>query len=164
MDIKIIRSGRRVRTVTARQVGATIEVLAPAHLSDAELEPIIAQLRERLERRQERQALDDDDLEALARELNTTYFDGRLTWASLRWSADQQRRFGSCTPANGTIRISTRLATMPRFVLEYVVMHELTHLLEANHGPRFWQLVARYPRSERARGYLMAIGLEDLEA
>jgi predicted metal-dependent hydrolase len=48
-------------------------------------------------------------------------------------------------------------------VLEYVVMHELAHLLEANHGPRFWQLVARYPRTERARGYLMAAGLEELE-
>ena len=42
-------------------------------------------------------------------------------------------------------------------------MHELAHLIEANHGPRFWKVVNRYPRTERARGYLMAIGLEDLD-
>ena len=51
---------------------------------------------------------------------------------------------------------------MPRFVLEYLVMHELSHLAEPGHGPAFWALVNRYPRTERARGYLMAVGL-DLE-
>ncbi|MFV9504629.1 MAG: M48 family metallopeptidase [Oscillochloridaceae bacterium umkhey_bin13] len=163
MDIKIIRSERRARTVTVRQVGSTIEVLAPAHLSDSELEPIVARLIARLERRNERQALDDADLVRIATSLNQRHFGGKLSWTSLQWSTEQQRRFGSCTPANRSIRISTRLAQMPRFVLEYVIMHELAHLVEANHGPRFWQLVARYPLSERARGYLMAIGLEDLD-
>ncbi len=163
MEIKIIRSDRRARTVSARQVGETIEILAPAHLSDAELAPIITRLTERMQRRQQRHELDDADLQALADQLNQRYFDGKLRWQAISWSTRQQHRFGSCTPANGTIRISTRLATMPPFVLTYVVLHELAHLLEANHGPRFWQLVARYPLSERARGYLMAVGLEDLD-
>ena len=73
---------------------------------------------------------------------------------------NQQKRYGSCTPATATIRISTRVAQMPLWVLDYVLVHELAHLLEANHSPRFWELVARYPLSERARGYLIAIGLE----
>jgi predicted metal-dependent hydrolase len=99
----------------------------------------------------------------MAQRLNGQYFDGRLRWSSIAWSAQQEKRYGSCTPADRTIRISYRLASMPRFVQEYVVMHELAHLLEANHGPRFWRLVNRYPRTERARGYLMAVGLEELD-
>ncbi|NTU82582.1 MAG: M48 family metallopeptidase, partial [Chloroflexales bacterium] len=153
MKIKITRSDRRARTVSAKVVGDTIEISAPAHLSDAELQPIIEKLTARLERRKQRRELDDDDLQRLAEGLNRQHFSGSLRWASISWSAQQNKRYGSCTPAEGTIRISHRLAAMPRFVLEYVVMHELAHLLEANHGPRFWRLVGRYPKAERARGY-----------
>lgn len=162
--VKINRSDRRARTVSARLVGDTIEIAAPAHLSDAELEPIIAKLTARLERRQQRRQLDDGDLAAIARQLNKQYFGGKLSWNSLTWSAQQAKRYGSCTPADRSIRISHRLAAMPPFVLEYVVMHELAHLVEANHGPRFWQLVNRYPKTERARGYLMALGMEEVES
>jgi predicted metal-dependent hydrolase len=161
VNVKIVRSDRRAKTVSARRVGDTIEISAPAHMSDAELQPIIERLAARLERRDQRRELDDADLAQIAQRLNQQYFDGRLRWNSLAWSARQQKRYGSCTPAEKTIRISTRLASMPRFVLEYVVMHELAHLVEANHGPRFWKLVNRYPRTERARGYLMAVGLEE---
>lgn len=78
----------------------------------------------------------------------------------MRYVKNQNSRFGSCTPADGTIRLSDRLATMPTWVRDYVLVHELAHLLEANHGPNFWKLVNRYPLTERARGYLMAVGLE----
>lgn len=163
MEIKIIRSDRRRKTVSARPVGDVLEVYAPAEISDAELEPIIARLQQRVQRRQTRRELNDSDLAQIAIQLNRQYFDGKLRWQQLTWVTNQEHRYGSCTPANQTIRISHRLAAMPRFVLEYVVMHELAHLVEANHGPRFWKLVNRYPRTERARGYLMAVGMEDLE-
>ncbi|NPA31953.1 MAG: M48 family metallopeptidase, partial [Chloroflexi bacterium] len=107
--------------------------------------------------------LSDADLEKRARALNRRYFDGRLRWQSIRWSTRQNKRFGSCTPARGTIRISHRLQRVPRWVLDYVLMHELAHLVEPNHSPRFWALVNRYPLAERARGYLMALGLEEPE-
>ena len=66
-------------------------------------------------------------------------------------------RWGSCTPATRTIRLSTRLAAFPDWVIDYVIVHELAHLVVHGHGPDFWDLVNRYPRTERARGYLIAM-------
>jgi predicted metal-dependent hydrolase len=138
-------------------------VQAPAQISDAELQPIIDKLRRRWEKRQTKETLDDQTLQRRAQELNRQYFGGKLKWESIRWVTNQNTRMGSCTPANSSIRISHRLATMPTFVRDYVIVHELAHLLEANHGPKFWRLVNRYPRTERARGYLMAVGWEEIE-
>ncbi len=163
MDIKMIRSDKRIRSLSAQVVDGEIIVRAPAHLSDAELAPLVARLVARIERRAARATLDDDALEARARELNRQYFGGKLRWQSVRWVTNQERRHGSCTPADGTIRISHRVVKMPRFVQDYVLVHELAHLLEPNHSPRFWRAVNRYPRTERARGYLMAVGLEEVE-
>ena len=163
MEIKINRSRKRVKTVSAREVNGVLEVSAPAHLSDAELQPIIDKLHTRIQKREKRKTLADRDLEQIAARLNREYFKGELSWDSISWSTRQDKRYGSCTPADKSIRLSHRLAAMPRFVLEYVVMHELAHLIEGNHGPRFWRLVNRYPRTERARGYLMAAGLEEME-
>jgi hypothetical protein len=55
------------------------------------------------------------------------------------------------------------LASEPGWVLDYVIVHELAHLDVPRHGPAFWSIVNRYPRAERARGFLMARGLEPLE-
>ncbi|MER2599117.1 MAG: M48 family metallopeptidase [Caldilineales bacterium] len=162
-EIRIERSHRRVKTVSARLEGDVVVVHAPAHMSEAELKPIIEKLAARLQRRSERHQLDDAALERRAQRLNREYFGGKLRWQSIRWVSNQNKRNGSCTPSQGTIRISHRLGTMPAFVLDYVLVHELAHLLEANHGPAFWQLVNQYPRTERARGYLMAAGLEAVE-
>ncbi|HRX02913.1 MAG: M48 family metallopeptidase [Anaerolineae bacterium] len=163
METRIVRSRKRAKTVSAREVDGVFEVRAPAHMSDSELEPVVQKLMERWQRRRDKQALSDADLERRARELNRQYFNGKLRWQSVRWVDNQNTRFGSCTPGQGTIRISHRLATMPGFVLDYVLVHELAHLLEANHGASFWRLVNQYPRTERARGYLMAAGLEIVE-
>ena len=99
-----------------------------------------------------------------AQALNRAYFDGQLRWKSIAWVTNQNKsRFASCTPSEGTIRISHRIADMPTFVRDYLIVHELAHLVEENHGPKFWQLVNRYPKAERARGYLMAVGLEAVD-
>lgn len=162
MEIRIIRSKRRRKTIQAREVDGVLEILAPSAMSDEELAPHIETLRARLERRKQKASLDDAALEHRAQELNRRYFGGKLRWTSIRWVSNQNKRFGSCTPAQGTIRLSHRLAAMPRFVQDYVIVHELAHLLEANHGKRFWALANRYPKTERARGYLMAVGLEEI--
>ncbi len=163
MKIKVIRSARRRKTISARMEGDVMVVRAPQHMPEKELNAAIENLKARLQRRQQARELSDADLEARARELNRRYFGGKLRWRSIRWVTNQQKRYGSCTPGQGSIRISHRVGQMPRFVQDYVLMHELAHLVEANHGPRFWTLVNRYPRTERARGYLMATGLEPME-
>ncbi len=76
---------------------------------------------------------------------------------SVRWVTNQGSRWGSCTPVDGTIRLSDRLATMPGWVVDYVLVHELAHLIEIGHGPRFYRLVDAYPKAERARGYLLGV-------
>jgi predicted metal-dependent hydrolase len=53
---------------------------------------------------------------------------------------DQRTRWGSCSP-RGTLTFNWRLVLAPPAVLDYVVVHELCHLREANHGPGFWRLL-----------------------
>ena len=159
--VEVIRSNKRRKTVSAELKGGVLVVRAPGGMSDEELQPIIDKLRGRLEKRLKPIPQTDDELEKRAQELNKRYFNGRLRWQSIRYVTNQTKRYGSCTPANGTIRLSDRLATLPKWVRDYVIVHELAHLVEANHGKQFWKLVNRYPLTERARGYLMAIGLEE---
>ena len=70
------------------------------------------------------------------------------------WVSNQNTRWGSCTPDQGTIRLSDRLQAMPGWVVDHVLLHELAHLAEHDHSPRFWALLAGCPRTEEARGYL----------
>jgi len=158
MQIQIVRSTKRLRTVSAKEEGGILIIKAPAHMSEMDLQPIIEKLRLRLHNRRLKQSLSDQGLQQRALELNQQYFAGRLQWNSVRWVTNQHRAWGSCTPSTGEIRLSHRLQSVPTFVLDYVLIHELAHLLEPNHSPRFWALVNRYPKTERARGYLMAYG------
>lgn len=161
--VRIIRSSQRRKTVGARVEDGVLIIRAPATIKDEELAPIIEKLRKRMARRSRVVPQTDEALEKRARELNRKYFDGRLKWVSVRYVTNQNSRFGSCTPDDGTIRLSDRLADMPAWVRDYVLVHELAHLIEANHGPNFWKLVHHYPLTERARGYLMAVGLEAVD-
>lgn len=161
--VEVVRSGRRRKTVSAELKNGVLVVRAPAAMSDVELAPVIEKLQARLEKQVKRASVSDVDLEQRARMLNGKYFNGRLRWQSIRFVTNQNKRFGSCTPSRGTIRLSDRLAKMPQWVLDYVLVHEMAHLEEANHGKRFWKLVNAYPLTERARGYLMAVGLEALD-
>ena len=164
LDIQIIRSKRRIKTVSAQLINwYTLQVRAPARLSDRELEPIIDELaRKVLARRHKmRDFATDQALDERARYWNARLFKGELKWRSIRFVGNQNTRFGSCSPQRGTIRISNRLIDVPQFVLDYVLVHELAHLLEANHSKAFWAIVYQYPLVERAQGSLMAMHFED---
>ncbi|MGY1735093.1 M48 metallopeptidase family protein [Geodermatophilus sp. SYSU D00684] len=158
--VEVRRSARRRRTVTAyRESGRTI-VLIPAAFTPAEERRWVAQMVAKLQTREERRRRSlggDDELMSRARALSAEHLDGVPQPTSVRWVDNQQRRWGSCTPADGSIRLSSRLRSMPEYVVDYVLVHELAHLLEASHDARFWALVARYPRAERARGFLEGI-------
>ncbi len=110
-----------------------------------------------------RELNDDDALLVRAQALNRHYFGGRLQIADIRYVTNQHQRFGSCTPTQRTIRIADRVAKLPPWVRDAVIVHELAHLAEPNHSDRFWKLANAYPLMERARGYLMALGLDDDE-
>ena len=160
--VEIVRSARRRRTISARIEGDRLILQVPAGLSPSEEQAWAEKLGSRiLATRRRRELNQDGDLAARARELNERFFEGRLQFADVRYVTNQQHRFGSCTPSQGTIRISDRVAKLPPWVRDAVLVHELAHLAEANHSRRFWKLANRYPLMERARGYLMAIGLDD---
>jgi beta-lactamase regulating signal transducer with metallopeptidase domain len=124
-------------------------------MSPAEREMWIDRMRRRIQRQVKRARPTELDLERRARLINRRYFGGRLSWNSIAY-APQQRLWGSCTFTAGVIRISDRGERLPGWVLDYILVHELAHLVHADHSPAFWELVARYPLTERARGYLMA--------
>lgn len=125
-------------------------------MPEAERRRWAERMRQRIERQINRSRPSDAALQRRARDLSRRYFGGRLTWNSVAY-ADQQYRWGSCTFTAGVIRISNRAASLPPWVLDYILVHELAHLERAEHGPAFWELVNQYPLAERARGYLMAL-------
>jgi predicted metal-dependent hydrolase len=153
-EVEIRRSPRRRRTVTAYREGGRIVVCLPARFSPAEEQRWVATMLRRLEAQERRRRPSDEKLLDRARQLSKRYLEGRAEPSSVRWSPIQRSRWGSCTPSDGSIRLSERLQGVPSWVVDYVLIHELAHLLIGDHGDGFWELVARYPRAERARGFL----------
>lgn len=162
MKVEVVRSPRRRKTITAEQRDGRLVVRLPAGLTRAEERSWVEVMVDRMERRRRLERLNAGrDLHRRADRLNHRHFGGRLRWRSIRYVSNQRDRYGSCTPQEGAIRISHLVADMPPWVRDYVLMHELAHLLIPDHSPRYWQLVQRYPLAERARGYLIAKGWEE---
>jgi predicted metal-dependent hydrolase len=162
--VEVRRSARRRRTVSAYRDGDKIIVLMPARTSKAEEQRLIAEMVERVTRREARLAktgprASDTALLTRARELSNAYLDGRAQPASIRWVHNMDHRWGSCTTVESTIRLSHRLQSMPSWVIDYVLIHELSHLLEPGHDEAFWSWANRYPRTERARGFLEGVAV-----
>lgn len=153
-EVEVRRSRRRRRTVSAYREGERIVVLIPASMSKSEESRWVTDMVARLRRQEGRRRRSDEDLLVRAHQLNDLYFGGLAAPASVRWVSNQKQRWGSCTPGDRSIRLSDRLHAVPDWVVDYVLVHELAHLLEPGHSPEFWGWVERYPKSERARGFL----------
>ena len=152
-EIEVRRSSRRKKTAQAyREAGKTI-VLIPAHFSEKQERECVLEFIAKLDRSEKRRSL-KSDLNKRSHELNQLYFGGQATPSEVSWVSNQNIRWGSCTHQDRTIRISDRMIAMPSWVIDYVLVHELAHLIEPNHSKKFHELVAKYPHVEKAQGYL----------
>ncbi len=151
IPVEIVRSRRRTRSVTAEVVGDVLKITVPSWMSAAEAERFAVDMTERHRRRAHSDTI---DLAARAATLARRYRLPRPE--SITWTANMARRWASCTVAERSIRVSDTVAAFPPWVLDYVIMHELAHLEIPDHSASFWALVNRYPKTERARGYLAA--------
>jgi len=154
--VRIVATRRRRRTVSARLRSGVLELLVPAWMPVAEREHWAEAMRRRIERRMLRSLPSDERLERRAQVLNRRHFGGRLRWTSIAF-AEMASRWGSCSFSDGSIRVAARAAGLPEWVLDYLLVHELAHLEHSDHGPAFHELESRYPLTERAKGYLMAL-------
>lgn len=159
MRIEVRRSSRRKRTIAARREGDRTILMVPAHLTQTEIDKAARELVAKLDAREEarRGTLDDSGLFDRAMSLSRRHLDGIAVPRSVRWVTNQNTRWGSCTPANGAIRLSHRLQSMPQFVIDYVLVHELAHLIEPGHGAAFRLWERRYPHHEKAAGFLEGV-------
>lgn len=146
-----------------RQDGVTV-VLIPARMSRSEERRWVDVMVRRLDGQDSRRRPSDAALLARAEALSRQFFGGRARPSSVRWVTNQGARWGSCTPVEGSVRLSHRLRGMPSWVVDYVLVHELAHLLVRDHSTEFWNLVRAYPRAERARGYLEGVAAQGRDA
>ncbi len=160
VNIVLERSARLSKSVRWSVKNDELLLRVPAKMSTAQIEQLLERIKEKVFTQPKSTRPSDSDLDTLARMLNARHFESALQWRSIRWVDTMERRLGSCTvggATDGDIRISTRLQAWPSYVLEYVVAHEICHRKYADHSPDFWNYLARYPLTERARGFIEGI-------
>ena len=128
----------------------------------ANLPGLLDSIKTQLGKRQKRaKRRTDADLQARAKFINNTYFDGQIQWEAIRWVPPMKTRLGSCTtggPTDGHIRISEEIKSWPQWVVDYVIAHEMAHRLHPDHSPAFWEtLHSAYPKTEQARGFVKGL-------
>ena len=162
-DVKIIRSTKRKKTIQARMVNGKLWIYLPDNMAKAEEQKWIEQMSKKFDKRKQKQKLNGrETLQKRAQQLNKQYFNGDLDF-NIKYVTNQTSKFGSCTPQTKMIRVSDRIATMPQWVKDYVIIHELAHLIHPNHSKKFWEKVYQFKYTERAKGYLIAVGMESDE-
>ena len=158
--------------VSARREGDTVIVFIPGWMSESEETRWVDEMVRRLERSEARRRsparTGDDALRRRSVELARRYLEGRAEPTTVRWVPTMSTRWASCTPADGTIRVSAQpsdpsgVATMfDSFASSageafhgFGGRHNTLDQLEPGHDKAFWAWVRRYPRTERAMGYL----------
>ncbi len=153
-EFRVIRSSRRKRSMTAYRSNGIIEIHIPNRVSRKDEVVLIPEMIAMVLEREAKVRKGDGDLAKMANSLLAEHlpeFSERP--ASINWRS-MRERWGSCTTADRTIRISDRLNTAPDYVIAYVLFHELIHLRIPDHGTTFYELLARAPEKERAEAFL----------
>ncbi len=161
-SVRVIRSPRRKKTVEAKLRGRELFVYIPASATKGEEEQWVKLFVRKFEKKLG-MGRDDRYLRRKFEAFNRHYFDGRLEVEKIEFSKRMTSRFGGCNPKRRTIRLSERLKHMPEWVLDYVLIHEMAHLLYPNHSKAFWKKVYEYKYAERARGFLICKSMEEDE-
>ena len=147
--VRVLRSRRRKRSVSARLVEGVLELTVPSWLSDGEANEFVDRMQARFARKRTHAS---SDLMKRAKGLAKRYdLPGP---SSVRWVANQNARWGSCSIDDGSVRLSDRMIDMPDWVVDAVLVHELAHLVHADHGAAFKTLEARYERQVEASAFL----------
>jgi predicted metal-dependent hydrolase len=160
-QITVIRSTRRKKTIQTKYANGHLWVYLPAGMNPKDEEKWITKMIQRSESWEQKKSAKHGDiwLQHRAQYLNKKYFNESLEF-SIWFVTNQNSRYGSCTTLDKTIRISHRVQSMPLWVQDYIILHELTHLLYPNHSKEFWAKVDQYQYAERAKGYLIALGAD----
>lgn len=158
-QVTIIRSPRRKKTIQTKSRQGHLWIYLPAGMPQKEEQKWIERMVKRNEYWEQKKKGKERDSWLLqrAKELNRKYFDETLDF-SIKFVTNQHSRYGSCTSLDKTIRISERVKAMPGWVQDYIILHELAHLIYPDHSKEFWGIVNRYKYAERAKGYLIALG------
>ncbi len=163
--VEVQRDRRLRKTARWTLYGERLVVRAPAHLGKAQIDALLDEIIPKVVKQRRRAMCQNDaDLDQRAQEINRQYFDGNLNWHSIRWVSNMQKRLGSCTSGgstDGDIRISEQIRYWPDYVVDYVIAHELAHRLHPNHSPAFWEYLARYPHTDRARGFIEGVAFAE---
>lgn len=156
-DIEVRVSPRRKKTVAAYWEGDTIVVVFPPRVPKGERQAYVDELSAKLIAGRAKTRPTDAQLHERAAYLSRTYLNNAPRPTSVQWSARQQERWGSCTAAEGTIRISARLMGAPQYVIDAVLVHELAHLVHSDHSASFYELANRFPRQRDADLFLKGL-------
>ena len=152
--VEVRRRARRKRTISAHREGENVVISIPANMSKREEADAVREMVNRINKQDLKKKISDDDLMVRALKLSAQFFGSIPAPRSVRWVSNMRERWGSCTPEDGSIRISDRVRLMPEYVLDYVLVHELAHLIEVGHNAKFYELENRYPERLRAEAYL----------
>ncbi|MFH1601444.1 MAG: M48 family metallopeptidase [Candidatus Shapirobacteria bacterium] len=155
MRIKVKRSLRRRKTISAHLKGGIMELHVPYFLSAAKINYYADLFARKL--RQKDRGISNTYLKKRADLLAKKYSLKKLPDFQISWSLRQQKIFGVCDSKNKKIRISARLKKAPSWVIDYLILHEAAHLIYSGHGKDFWQAVNKYPKAKEAKAFLKGV-------
>lgn len=149
--IEVRRSTKRKKTIEAYRNGEKVIVSIPARMSQREANQVVDEMVKKI--LHDESYPTNDQLYSRALLINEKFLDGKAIPVSVEWSSRMSRIWGACTIEDKTIRISDRLRDAPEYALDYLLLHELIHILVPGHGPEFRELLEKYPELARAEGY-----------